>query len=316
LAGVKIAILDDYQNVALSLADWDSLDADIEVFTSPFADANEVVQRLWDFDVLVAMRERTPFPAEVLAQLQNLRLLVSTASLNAAIDVTAARKLGIVVSGTGYLSHPTAELTWALILAAARNIPAEARSMRDGGWQVGLGTGLHGKTLGVLGLGRLGSRVAVIGQAFGMNTIAWSPNLTAEKAAGHGVTAVSKTDLFAQADVLSIHMVLSNDSRGLVSDTELSLMKPTSILVNTSRGPIVHEDALLSTLRNRAIACAALDVYDTEPLPPGHPLRVLDNALLTPHIGYVSRDQYEIFYQDAVEDIAAFTSGQPIRIME
>jgi phosphoglycerate dehydrogenase-like enzyme len=313
---MKVAILDDYQNVALSFADWDSLDAEIEVFTEPFADADEVVKRLAGFDVLVAMRERTRFPAELLARLTALKLLVSTGARNAAIDVDAARKLGIVVSTTGYIGYPTAELTWALILAAARNLPAEVRSMRDGGWQVGVGTGLNGKTLGLLGLGRLGAQVARIGQAFGMETVAWSQNLTSEKAAEHGVTAVSKEDLFALADVLSIHLVLGDRSRGLVGAAELTAMKPTAILVNTSRGPIVDEDALLDALRRKKIACAALDVYDTEPLPADHPLRALGNTVLTPHVGYVTREVYEIFYRDAVEDIAAFQSGNPIRVMD
>jgi phosphoglycerate dehydrogenase-like enzyme len=241
---------------------------------------------------------------------------VSTGQRNAAIDVVAARQLGIVVSATGYISHPTAEHTWALILAAARNLPAELRSMREGGWQVGVGTGLHGKTLGLLGLGRLGAGAAKIGQAFGMETIAWSQNLTSENAAEHGVTAVSKEDLFRRSDVLSIHLVLSKRSRGLVGATELAAMKPTAILVNTSRGPIVDQEALLNALRRQEIGCAAIDVYDTEPLPADHPLRALDNTVLTPHIGYVTREVYEIFYRDAVEDIAAFQSGNPIRVME
>lgn len=286
------------------------------MFTEPFADADEVVKRLAGFDVLVAMRERTRFPAELLARLTALKLLVSTGARNAAIDVDAARKLGIVVSTTGSIGYPTAELTWALILAAARNLPAEVRSMRDGGWQVGVGTGLNGKTLGLLGLGRLGARVARIGQAFGMETVAWSQNLTPEKAAEHGVTAVPKEDLFALADVLSIHLVLGDRSRGLVGAAELAAMKPTAILVNTSRGPIVDEDALLDALRRKKIACAALDVYDTEPLPADHPLRALGNTVLTPHVGYVTREGYEIFYRDAVEDIAAFQSGNPIRVMD
>jgi phosphoglycerate dehydrogenase-like enzyme len=313
---MKIAILDDYQNVALSYADWDSLGAEIEVFTEPFAEAGDIVERLAGFDVVVAMRERTRFPAELLARLTDLKLLVSTGQRNAAIDVVAARQLGIVVSATGYISHPTAEHTWALILAAARNLPAELRSMRDGGWQVGVGTGLHGKTLGLLGLGRLGSGAAKIGQAFGMETIAWSQNLTSENAAERGVTAVSKEDLFRRSDVLSIHLVLSKRSRGLVGATELAAMKPTAILVNTSRGPIVDQEALLNALRRKEIGCAAIDVYDTEPLPADHPLRALDNTVLTPHIGYVTREVYEIFYRDAVEDIAAFQSGNPIRVME
>ena len=310
---MKIAILDDYQNVALGFADWDSLDAAIEVFTEPLDD---VVERLAGFDVIVAMRERTRFPADVLAKLTGLKLLVSTGQRNAAIDVGAARELGIVVSGTGYITHPTAEHTWAMILAAARNLPAEERSMRAGGWQAGVGSGLHGKTLGLLGLGRLGARAAKVGQAFGMETIAWSQNLTVEKAAEHGVTAVSKEDLFARADVLSIHLVLSDRSRGLVGAAELAAMKPTAILVNTSRGPIVDEDALLDALRRKEIGCAALDVYDTEPLPAGHPFRSLDNTVLTPHIGYVTREVYEVFYGDAVEDIAAFKAGNPLRVME
>jgi phosphoglycerate dehydrogenase-like enzyme len=315
LAGVKLAILDDYQNVALSFGDWDRLDADIEVFTEPFADADEVVERLAAFDVLVAMRERTRFPAELLARLTSLKLLVSTGARNAAIDVAAARKLGIVVCGTNYIGHPTAELTWALILAAARDLPAQVRSIREGGWQVGVGTGLHGKTLGLLGLGRLGAAVAKIGQAFGMEAIAWSQNLTADKAAGHGVTAVSKEHLFGRADVLSIHLVLSDRSRGLVGAAELAMMKSTAILVNTSRGPIVDEDALLDALRRKQIGCAAIDVYDVEPLPVDHRMRALDNAILTPHIGYVTREVYEIFYRDAVEDIAAFIAGSPVRVI-
>ncbi|HEV7973307.1 D-2-hydroxyacid dehydrogenase family protein [Amycolatopsis sp.] len=310
---MKIAILDDYQNVALGFADWDSLDAEIEVFTKPLDD---VVERLGGFDVIVAMRERTRFPADVLGKLPELKLLVSTGRRNAAIDIAAARKLGIVVSGTGYIAHPTAEHTWALILAAARNLPAEERSMREGGWQVDVGSGLHGKTLGLLGLGNLGARAAKVGQAFGMETLAWSQNLTQEKASEHGVTAVSKEDLFARADVLSIHLVLSDRSRGLVGAAELAAMKPTAILVNTSRGPIVDEAALLDALRRKEIGCAALDVYDTEPLPADHPLRSLDNTVLTPHVGYVTREVYDVFYGDAVEDIAAFKAGSPLRVME
>jgi phosphoglycerate dehydrogenase-like enzyme len=261
------------------------------------------------------MRERTRFTAEVLERLTDLRLLVSTGPVNAAIDVAAARKLGITVCGTGYDSHPTAEHTWALILGAARNLVIEAASMRAGGWQVSVATGLHGKTLGVLGLGRLGSMVARIGQAFGMTTIAWSQNLTPEKAAEHGVRAVTKEQLFAQSDVLSIHVVLSERTRGLVGAAELRLMKPTAVLVNTSRGPILDEDALVDILREGRIGGAALDVFDTEPLPADHPLRSLPNALLTGHVAYVSRELYETFYQDSVEDIAAFRAGTPIRLM-
>lgn len=315
MGAMKIAILDDYQNVALGFGDWDSLAAATVVFTRPFADDDELVECLDGFEVVVAMRERTRFPAELLARLTDLKLLVSTGSRNAAIDVVAAGKLGIVVSSTGYLPQPAAEHTWALILAAARNLPAELRSMAEGGWQIGVGTGLSGKTLGLLGLGRLGAQTAKVGQAFGMETIAWSQNLTPEKAAEHGVTVVSKDELFARADFLSVHLVLSERSRGLVGEAELALMKPSSILVNSSRGPIVDEAALLDALRRKAIACAALDVYDVEPLPSDHPLRTLDNVVLTPHIGYVTREAYEIFYGDAVEDIAAYVAGEPIRVM-
>jgi len=312
---MKIAILDDYQNVATGLADWGSLSAEVRVFTKPFADADDAVRSLAGFDVLVAMRERTGFDAGVLECLTDLRLLVSTGPANAAIDVAAARKLGITVCGTGYESHPTIEHTWALILAAARNLSDEVESMRQGGWQVSVGDGLFGKTLGILGLGRVGSEVARVGRAFGMNAIAWSQNLTAETAAEHGVRAVTKEQLFAESDVLTIHVVLSERTRGLVTAAELGAMKPSAILVNTSRGPVVDEVALVDTLRRRRIRAAAIDVFDVEPLPTHHELRSLPNALLTGHIGYVTRDMYRTFYQDAVADIAAFQAGAPIRLI-
>src|ERR1700694_3809176 len=261
------------------------------------------------------MRERTRFPKEVLQELTNLRLLVSTGPANAAIDVSAARQLGITVCGTGYVSEPTVEPPWALILPAPRNLLVEADSMRGGGWQVSVGTGLHGKTLGVLGLGRVGSLVARIGQAFGMTTIAWSQNLTARHACDHGVRAVTKAQLFAQSDMLSIHVVLSERTRGLVGAAELQAMKPTAILVNTSRGPVLDEHALIDTLRQKRISTAAIDVFDIEPLPAAHPLRSLPNTLLTGHIAYVTDDLYRTFYQDSVEVIAAFRAGAPIRVM-
>jgi phosphoglycerate dehydrogenase-like enzyme len=303
--------------VARKYGDWDSLDAQVEVFHDPFPDTDAVVAQLAEFDVLVAMRERTRFPAEVLRGLKNLKLLVTTGPANAAIDVAAAQVQGILVCGTGYPElGSTSELTWALILAAIRNIPAETRFMREGGWQIGVGSGLEGKTLGLLGLGKLGSRVAKVGQAFGMEIIAWSQNLTAEKAAEHGVTAVTKNELFTRSDVLSIHVMLSDRSRGLVGLPELAAMKPTALLVNTSRGPIVDEDALVQALLERTIGGAALDVFDVEPLPEHHILRRLDNAVITPHIGYVTEGQYKVFYQDAVEDIAAFIAGKPIRVVD
>jgi phosphoglycerate dehydrogenase-like enzyme len=315
-ARMKIAILDDYQNAATSFANWDSLDAEIVVFTTPFTDSDEVVRRLAGFDVLVAMRERRQFPAEVLERLTDLRLLVSTGPINSAVDVVAAREHGITVCGTRYDPSPVVEHTWALILGAARNLIVEANSVRAGGWQVSVGTGLQGKTLGVLGLGRAGSLVARIGEAFGMTTIAWSQNLTPEKASEHGVRAVTREQLFADSDVLSIHVVLSERTRGLVGAADLLAMKPTAILVNTSRGPIIDEDALFETLSDERIRVAALDVFDTEPLLADHRLRSLPNALLTGHVGYVTREQYETFYKDSVEDIAAFQAGTPIRLME
>ena len=313
---MKIAILDDYQNIATSLADWGSLAAEVVVFSKPFTDADDVVRGLAGFDVAVAMRERTRFPADVLERLTDLRLLVGTGPATGAIDLAAARRLGITVCGTGYESYPTVEHAWALILGAARNLVVEAESMRTGGWQVSVGEGLHGKTLGILGLGRVGSGVARVGQAFGMDVIASSQNLTPEAAAEHGVRAVTKEQLFTESDVLSIHVLLSERTRGLVGAAELRSMKPSAILVNTSRGPIVDEAALIDALREGAIRTAAIDVYDTEPLPADHQLRALPNALLTGHVGYVSRDLYEIFYQDSVEDIAAFQAGSPLRLVK
>jgi phosphoglycerate dehydrogenase-like enzyme len=317
MGNMRIAIIDDYQHVARTFADWDSLNARVEVFHDPFPDAETLIARLAEFDVLVAMRERTKFPADVLRRLGRLKLLVTTAMGNAAIDIPAANALGIVVCGTDYrFLGSTAELTWALILAAARSIPAETRLVREGGWQMSVGSDLEGKTLGLLGLGRLGSRVARVGQAFNMETIAWSQNLTAAEAAKHGVTAVSKQELFTRSDVLSIHVVLSDRSRGLVGAGELALMKPSSLLVNTSRGPIVDEGALVRALQERRIGGAALDVFDVEPLPKQHVLRTLDNALVTPHIGYVTQGHYKVFYEEAVEDIAAFAAGTPMRVLQ
>jgi phosphoglycerate dehydrogenase-like enzyme len=311
---VRIAILDDYQNAARRFADWDSLDAEVTVFGWPIGDRSEIARALAGYDVVVAMRERTKFDAEQLRLLPDLRLLVSTGTRNAAIDLAAAQAQGVIVTHTRYVSHPTSELTWALILAAARNLPAEERAVRTGGWQQSVGMGLHGKTLGVIGLGRLGSAVAKIGQAFGMNVVAWSQNLTAERAGEHGVTAVSKEELLSTSDVVTIHVLLSKRTRGLLGAEELALMKPGALLVNTSRGPIVDEKALLEALHAGAIR-AALDVYDIEPLPADHPLRAAPNTVLTPHIGFVTDDEYRIFYGDAVENIAAYAAGAPIRVM-
>jgi len=301
-----IAVLDDWQHAARRFADWSGIDAkaDVTVFDDHLADADAVVARLRAFDAVCVMRERTPLPRAVLERLPRLRLVVSTGARNASIDVAAAAELGIAVEHTGYVSDPTIEFTWALILASCRHVAEENGAVRAGRWQHTVGTGLRGKTLGVLGLGRVGGAVARIGQAFGMRTIAWSPNLTPERAAEHGATAVAREALFGEADVLTIHMVLSGRTRGLVGAADLARMKPTARLVNTSRGPLVDEAALLEALRERRIAGAAIDVFDTEPLPAAHPLRTLDNVLATPHIGYVADDLYRTFFGDTVAALA------------
>jgi phosphoglycerate dehydrogenase-like enzyme len=312
---MKVAVLDDYLNVALGLADWDSLKAQVDVFDQPFPDEAAVVAALADYEVVVAMRERTPFPESTLNRLPELALLVTTGPGNAAIDVEAARRLNITVAGTRYFPQPTVELTWGLILAAARLIPQNAESVRRGGWQVAMGTSLNRATLGILGLGDIGTRVAQVGRAFGMETLAWSQNLRPEDAQAKGVTHVSRQELFARSDVLTIHLRLSERTRGIVGERELRLMKPTAILVNTSRGPLVDEAPLLQALSERWIAAAALDVFDREPLPAEHPLRSAPNAVLTPHVGYVTGDLFKVFYRDAVEDIAAWAAGTPVRTL-
>jgi phosphoglycerate dehydrogenase-like enzyme len=301
----KIAVLDDYQNVALASADWSVLRdrAEITVFQNHLADPDAVIERLQPFDVVCVMRERTPLPRNVIERLPNLRLIASTGSGNASIDVAAAADRGIAVVHTGYKSDPTIELTWALILASARHIATESNSVRSGGWQQTVGTDLGGKTLGVLGLGRIGSQVARIGSAFGMNLIAWSQNLTPAAAQAAGALLVSKAHLFERADILTVHLVLSNRTRGLVGALELDKMKPTACLINTSRGAIIDEPALMNVLKNKRIAGAAIDVFDIEPLPPDHPFRTVDNVLATPHIGYVSRSLYKTFYEDTVANI-------------
>ncbi len=311
----RVAILDDYQNVALAVADWRSLgrEVTVEAFHERLAGEDALIKRLGDFEVIVAMRERTQLPRSVLERLPKLKLLVTTGMRNVAIDVKAAAELGVVVSGTGLLTPPTAELTWGLILALARHIPEEAQHMRRGGWQTTVGVGLNGKVLGVLGLGKLGSEVARVGRAFQMEVIAWSQNLTAEHASSLGARRVEKDELFQRADFVTIHLILSKRTRGLVTARELALMKPEAYLINTSRGPIVEERALIDVLTSHKIAGAALDVYDEEPLPDEHPLRKLDNVVLTPHLGYVTVENYRKAYSEAVEDIRAFLAGHPIR---
>lgn len=312
---MRIAILDDYQHAALTSADWDSLGAEISVFHSHMADTGDLVSELRPFDVIVAMRERTPFPAQRISLLPNLRLLVTTGMSNASIDLAAANASGVTVCGTRGSAGATSELTWALILALVRHVPAEDRAVREGGWQHTLGFGLSGRTLGVVGFGRIGRQVAAVGQAFGMEVIAWSQHLSGHAAAERGVTAVPKDELFATSDVITVHYKLSDRSAGLVGERELGLMKPTAFLVNTSRGPLVDSDALLEVLQSGAIAGAGLDVYDEEPLPGTHPLRSAPRTVLTPHVGYVTDDGYRAFYGDAVEDIAAFTAGRPVRVL-
>ena len=313
----RVALLDDYQDVALQMADWKSLPADteVQVFRDHLDDDEALVARLHDFDIIMAMRERTPFTRRRLERLPNLKLLITAGMRNAAIDLHAASDCGVMVCGTEGLPYPTAELTWALILGIMRQIPREDHATRHGHWQVSLGLGLQGKTLGMLGLGRLGSQVATVGNAFNMNVIAWSQNLTAERAQEYGATLVSKDELLAQSDILTIHLVLGDRSRGLIGAGELAKMKPTAYLVNTSRGPIVDEAALLHALEQGTIAGAALDVFDIEPLPLEHPFRRLDNVVVSPHIGYVTAETYRVFYGDTLENIQAFLAGKPIRVL-
>ncbi len=314
----RIAVLDDYQGVALSIGGWERLPADssIEALRDHLSDEDALVQRLESFEVIVAMRERTPFPRSLLNRLPNLKLLVTTGARNASIDVGAAKDLGITVCGTGGMPTPTAELTWGLIIGSLRHIAEEDKATRAGRWQTTIGPSLHGATLGCVGLGNLGSQVARVGLAFGMNVIAWSQNLTRERAEQVGAKLVSKEELFTQADIVSIHLVLSDRTRGLVSQMELSLMKPTAYLITRPAAPIVDERALVSALRERRIAGAGLDVFDQEPLPAGHPFLELDNTLITPHLGYVTTETYTRFYGEAVEDIVGYLNGAPQRVIE
>ena len=303
---MKVAILDDYQNVALQLADWSAVrqHAEITVFNDHLADPAAVVARLRPFNAVCVMRERTPLTREILQQLPKLKLIASTGPRNAAIDTKATADLGIAVTATGYDSTPTIEFTWSLILACMRRIDREAASLKAGGWQTSLGSNLRGKSLGVVGLGNIGQEIARIGLAFGMKVVAWSQNLTEEKASAAGAILVDKQTLFREADVVTVHLVLSGRTKGLIGAPEFALMKPTARFVNTSRGPIVDEAALVEALQARRIAGAAVDVFDVEPLPPDHPFRKLENILATPHIGYVSEDLYRTFYGDASTSIA------------
>jgi phosphoglycerate dehydrogenase-like enzyme len=314
----RLAILDDFQGVALANGDWTKVAEafEIDVFRDWLPQGEERARALAPYEVIIAMRERTPFPASLIDALPSLRLLVTTGMWNRSIDHEAAARRGITVCGTGSSPQAPVELTWALILAAARHIVAEDASLRQGRWQTRVGMELHGKTLAVLGLGRLGRQVARIGQAFGMRIIAWSTNLTAERAAEAGAEYVSKEELFRRADVLTLHVILGERNRGIVGAGELALMKPTAILVNAARGPLVDEAALVEALEKGRIACAALDVYGVEPLPGHHRLLQAPNTILTPHVGITTDANYAVYYREAAENIAAWLGGAPVRVVD
>ena len=313
----RIAILDDFQNVALEVADWSAVAerAEITVFNDHLADPDAVAERLRDFDIVVIMRERTPFPAALIDSLPNLRLLLTTGMRNLSVDLDAATARGVIVSGTESVGYTPAELTWALILALMRNIPREDRATREGQWQTALGGAINGRVLGVIGLGKIGARVAAVGKAFEMDVIAWSQNLTGERCAEVGVRLVGLNELLTTSDVITIHTVLSDRTRGLIGADELAKMKPMAYLVNTSRGPIIEEAALITALGDGTIAGAGLDVYDVEPLPLDHPLRNFENTVITPHLGYVTDDNYRVYFDHAVEDIGAYLDGGPVRVL-
>lgn len=316
---LRCVVLDDYQGVAESMADWSVIADRVELRTlrHHLDHEDDLVEAVGDVEIIVAMRERTPFPRSTLARLPRLRLLVTTGRSNASIDLSAAADHGVTVCGTGAHATPTAELTWALILELARHLVTENAAFRTGGpWQSTVGTDLAGKTLGLLGFGRIGTLVGRVGRAFGMDVTAWSRNLTAERTEPEGVRlAGSLRELLADSDVVSIHLVLSDRTRGLVDADALARMRPTAYLVNTSRAGIVDTTALVDALRNRRIAGAGLDVFDTEPLPGDHPLRTMPNVLATPHLGYVTRDNYATYYREVVEDIEAFLAGSPVRVL-
>jgi phosphoglycerate dehydrogenase-like enzyme len=313
------AILDDYQDCAPGFADWQSLDGvRVHNFIEPMCSTDAAAAQLAGFDIVVAMRERTRFDAALFARLPALKLLVTTGMRNLAIDLAAAQARDITVCGTRSVGSATPEFVWGLLLALSRRIPAEAAALRDGSrrWQSGVGLGLAGKTLGIVGLGKIGRQLALYANAFEMPVLAWSPHLTDEQCASVGAEhATSLDSLLARADIVTLQMVLSASTRGMIGARELALLKPTALLLNTARGPLIDESALIETLAAGRIAGAALDVYDTEPLPSGHPLRTLPNLLATPHIGYVTRENYELFYRDAVENIRAWLRGAPVRTL-
>lgn len=314
---MKVAVIDDFQDAAGGLADWGSLAADVTFFHDHLSDDVELVARLEPYDIVCIMRERTPFPGSVLSALPNLKLLVTSGMRNLSIDMAAAAQHGICVCGTNARGGATPELVWALILALVRNLATEDRALRDGLWQTTIGMQLSGKTLGLVGLGRVGGAVARVGIALDMHLLAWSPNLTPERAAAHGAkSAQSLDELLRSADIVSLHAVLNAQSRGLIGARELGLMKPGAYLVNAARAGLVDQDALIAALRNRAIAGAGLDVFDVEPLPANHPLLALNNTVLTPHLGYVSTESFRDYYGQMVEDIAAWMRAEPIRVLQ
>lgn len=314
---LNCAILDDYQNCARGFADWGLLDGvQVTAFTDTVSNQDELVERLGSFEIIVAMRERTRFDAALLACLPRLELLVTTGTRNGAIDVAAAVARGIVVCGTHILPNPAPELTWGLLLALTRNIPGEVRSVRTGGWQTQIGVGLEGKTLGIVGLGKIGTRIARVAQAFNMSVLAWQPTITEERCNVAGVECASSLeDLLERSDIVTVHMVLVDSTRGMIGSSELARMKSTAMLVNTARGPLIDETALVQALQENRIAGAALDVYDIEPLPATHPFRTLPNVIATPHIGYVTRANYEIFFTEAVEQIHNWLQGTPVQML-
>ncbi|WP_340032828.1 D-2-hydroxyacid dehydrogenase family protein [Paenibacillus sp. FSL K6-1122] len=314
---LRCAVLDDYQNVALTSADWGPLmdQVEIQTFNNYMGSEEKVIQELQDFDIVVLMRERTPFPEKVISQLPKLKLLITSGMRNASIDLKAAEKNGIIVCGTEGSSNPPTELTWALILGLSRQLVTENNALRSNrNWQSTVGLDLHGRTLGLLGLGKIGTRMAEIAQAFGMNVMAWSENLTREKTEKHGVIwCETKEQLLAQSDIVSIHLVLSDRTRNLIGQAEFQQMKSSALLINTSRAGIVDQEAMVEALQRGVIAGAGLDVYEQEPLPVNHVMRTLPNVLATPHLGYVTRGNYEIYYNHTVENIAMFLKGTPIR---
>ena len=314
---MKVAILDDYQGVAEQLVDWSKFkdSCEIKVFNQPFENEDNAIENLKSFDALLIMRERTPMTKKLMDGCPNLKFIATSGMRNLGIDLEYAKSKGIIVSGSEGNKNPTAELTWALILGLARNIKQESENMYQGYWQTTIGFELKGKTLGIMGLGNLGSMVAKVGKAFGMEVIAWSENLKIAEAEKHGVMAVTKEELFEKSDFLTIHYLLSDRSRNLVKYDDISRMKKTAFIINTSRGPIINEDDLIKALQDEIIAGAGLDVYAIEPLPENHKLRFLPNVLLTPHIGYVTLDNYIKWYNQMAEDLKAFIDGKPIRLL-